>query len=249
MKRLRLWFTLAAMAGWATIAVPVHAQLNTCLPPNPDEYLLLVVSQTPESQAQVRRSLPPNASAIVCRYLDTTVTRVEGFTNLDIANAWAKYMTDVAGLPAFVAQPSTAIATTPTVPQPTVPQPTVPQPNPTPQVIPPTTRQPSTTTRPSTPASTTPVPSPLPYNPKLLGAGYAVLVDYDNRPEVAAQLRQILGRDVGFVSYEQRPYLLANHTPAQGTANATQKVLRDRGFRTVIVEGQRVVLMSRTVRY
>jgi len=246
MKRLRLWFTLAVLAGWAATSAPATAQLITCQPPNSGEYLLLVVSPTPENQAQVKRSLPPNASTIVCRYLDSTVTRVEGFTSLDIANAWAKYMTDVAGLPAFVAQPSTAVATTPTVTQPTATQP-----SPTPQVLPPTTRQPQqpAATRPATPSPTAVAPSPLPYNPKLLGAGYAVLVDYDSRPEVALQLRKILGRDVGFVSYEQRPYLLANHTPAQGTANATQKALRDRGFRTMIVEGQQVVLMSRTVRY
>ncbi len=248
MKRLHPWLCLATLTtGWVAIATPSISQLSACQPPNPGEYLLLVVSQTPESQAQVRRALPANASTIVCQYLDTTVTRVEGFTNLDIANAWATYMTDVAGLPAFVAQPSSVVAAAPPTTTPVVPQPTS-QPSPTPQVVPPATSQPRP---PATPRPTTqaPAPSPLPYNPKLLGTGYAVLVDYNNRPEVATQLRQVLGRDVGLVSYEQRPYLLANHTPAQGTANATQRALRDRGFTTVIVDGNAVVLMSRTVRY
>lgn len=216
---------------WATLAVPSQSQLSTCQPPNPGEYLLLVVSQTPEAQTQVKRALPPNASSSVCQYLDTIVTRVEGFTNLDIANAWAAYVTDVIGLPAFVAQPASTVATSPTAPSPTAPSPIMPSPQPT------------------QPRPTQPVPAPLPYNPRLLGSGFAVLVDYNNRPEIAAQLRQILGRDVGFVSYEQRPYLLANHTPAQGTASATQRVLRDRGFQTLIVNAQDVVLVSRTVRY
>ncbi|MCS6812956.1 MAG: hypothetical protein NZ772_05200, partial [Cyanobacteria bacterium] len=218
MNWFRPWSMLVTTTTvWAALTVPSQSQLSMCQPPNPGEYLLLVVSQTPEAQAQVKRALPANASSSVCQYLDTIITRVEGFTNLDIANAWAAYVTDVSGLPAFVVQPASTVATSPIVPSPTVPST---QPSP---VVTPIDRQP----QPTQARPTQPAPAPLPYNPKLLGSGFAVLVDYNNRPEIASQLRQILGRDIGFVSYEQRPYLLANHTPAQGTANATQRVLRD----------------------
>ncbi|MBD2020491.1 hypothetical protein H6F43_09855, partial [Leptolyngbya sp. FACHB-36] len=80
----------------------------SCPPPSGGEYLLLVVSKTPDVQERVRRSLPPSASPILCNYLSDVVTRVGGFTTVDSASAWAKYLTDTAGLSAFVARPSDA---------------------------------------------------------------------------------------------------------------------------------------------
>lgn len=228
-KQQRHQFTLAALAIGGVLwgSVPSSpAQLAPCPPPNSGEYLLLILSPTSESQAQARQALPSVVSISVCNYLNDTVTRAGGFTDLEVANAWATYMTETVGLLTYVARPATTTAVVPT-PQPSPIATPTPRPSPSPVAA----------------------PSPLPYNPQPLGSGYAVLVDYGRQPEVAARLRQILGRDVGLVSYNQRPYLLANHTPAQGTANATLTILRDRGFQTMMVDGQQVVVMSRTVRY
>ncbi|NJR49433.1 MAG: hypothetical protein HC780_07525 [Leptolyngbyaceae cyanobacterium CSU_1_3] len=85
------------------------------------------------------------------------------------------------------------------------------------------------------------------YNPQLLGAGYAVLVSYFDRPELAVQIQQALQKEVGLVSYGQRPYLLAIQTPDQATANATLKNLSDRGFWVMVVDSRRVTLLKSVV--
>lgn len=98
----------------------------------------------------------------------------------------------------------------------------------------------------NSPSSPRPVAA---YNPQPLGAGYAVLVDYFNRPEVANQVRQVLGRDVGLVSYFSRPYLLAIYTQDQSEANALLRQLSDRGFSALVVDSSRAVLLTPAVRY
>ena len=237
-----LSYVLLAMVGLGSLVKPVVAQPANCQPPKAGEYLLLVVSETADSQAQVKRTVPPSVNTTVCRYLDSTVTRVEGFTTLDVANSWARYMTEIVGLPAFVAQPPQANSSQPSA-SPSQPA---------------ASSVPAATSTASSPSSATPSPAqtsaqptiaPIAYNPELLGQGYAVLVDYQQNPELAAQLKRLLGRDVGLVSYRQRPYLLANHTPHQGTANATLKAVSDRGFIGLIVDGNRVMMLSRVVRY
>jgi hypothetical protein len=87
------------------------------------------------------------------------------------------------------------------------------------------------------------------YNPKLLGEGYAVIVNYFNKPEIAAQLREILGSDIGLASYGQRPYLLAIHTTNQQKANATLQKLSDRGFWSMVVDSRRVTLLKSMVSF
>jgi hypothetical protein len=123
-----------------------------CQPPNPSEYLLLIVSQTPENQERVRRILPPSATATVCNYLDDVVTRVSGFTTVDTANAWARYMTESIGLTAFVARPAE------TPPAPVLPLPS--SQTPQPQTFPPVQSfpQPPNPARPNscTPGNSTP---------------------------------------------------------------------------------------------
>lgn len=89
----------------------------------------------------------------------------------------------------------------------------------------------------------------LAYNPKRLGEGYAVLVDYFNKPEIAAQVQQLLGGDVGLVSYGQRPYLLAVYTTSQRQANSTLKELSDRGFWSMVVDSRRVTLLRPIVSF
>ncbi|MGI2907486.1 hypothetical protein [Tolypothrix sp. VBCCA 56010] len=110
------------------------------------------------------------------------------------------------------------------------------------------------TTRPTTTTTTTttnvqqPRSQAVSYNPQSLGTGYAVLVDYFNRPELATQLQQIVEGDVGFVSYGQRPYLLAVYTTNQKEAYNTLQKLNDRGFSTYLVDSRKVLLLRSVVR-
>jgi hypothetical protein len=81
-----------------------------------------------------------------------------------------------------------------------------------------------------------------------LGEGYAILVDYFNRPEMVSSLRNAVGGDVGFVSYGQRPYLLAVYTTNQKEAYNTLKKLSETGFVAILADGQKVVLLRSIVR-
>jgi len=95
----------------------------------------------------------------------------------------------------------------------------------------------------------TPPPTAPVYQPQALGTGYAVLVDYFNRPELAAQVQQALGRDVGLASYFSRSYLLAVHTQNESEANAILRQLSDRGLGAILVDSSRVILLSPSVSY
>ncbi|MDX2232045.1 MAG: hypothetical protein NW220_20585 [Leptolyngbyaceae cyanobacterium bins.349] len=227
------WLPAIAIAGLSTTtqAQLPPAQLtpnssvaaSPCQPPQPNEFLLLVVTRTPASQAQVNQLLPPNTSIVTCRYLDDTVTRVGGFRTVERANAWARYLSETTGLAAFVARPAEAPATATTlgIPQ-TTPSATV-----------------------NRPAATKPTASG--YNPTPLGPGYAVLVDYANQPELAAKLQQALGKEIGLVSYGQSPFLLALYTNDSNAANAALQALSDRGFWATLVDSRRVVLLRQPV--
>ncbi|MUG91097.1 hypothetical protein F7734_00705 [Scytonema sp. UIC 10036] len=86
------------------------------------------------------------------------------------------------------------------------------------------------------------------YKPQQLGEGYAVLVDYYNRPEVANQVQEVVGRDVGFATYGQRPYLLAVYTSNQKDAYTTLQKLSEQGFSAVLVDSRKVLLLRSAVR-
>ncbi|MBW4565865.1 MAG: hypothetical protein KME32_33240 [Mojavia pulchra JT2-VF2] len=86
------------------------------------------------------------------------------------------------------------------------------------------------------------------YNPQALGQGYAVLVDYFNRPELASNVEQVVGGDVGFASYGQRPYLLAVYTTNQKEAYSTLQKLNERGFVAYLVDSRKVMLLRSIVR-
>ncbi len=86
------------------------------------------------------------------------------------------------------------------------------------------------------------------FNPQPLGPGYAVLVDYFNQPELAAQVRKVLGAQVGLASYGQRPFLFVAYTTDQNAATAAVKTLSDRGFWPMLVDSRRVTLISPAVR-
>ncbi len=217
----------------------VAAQSNTsaCQGPRQGEFLLLVVSPTPENQSQLRRALPTEINTTVCQYLSDTVTRIGGFSKVDDANGWARYVRDIVGLSAFVTTGQTT-PTTPTTTQPYNPPPRIqPTYNPTPRI------QPTTNQTPFNPTAN----NPQGYNPQALGSGYAVLIDYGNHPEIATQVQQAVGGDVGFVSYGQRPFLLAVYTTNQREASTTLQTLSDRGFFAMIVDSRKVTLLRSNV--
>jgi hypothetical protein len=93
-----------------------------------------------------------------------------------------------------------------------------------------------------------PPPQTVTYNPQTLGTGYAVLVDYFNRPELVSNVQQVVGGDVGFASYGQRPYLLAVYTTNQTEAYNTLQKLNERGFAAYLVDSRKVMLLRSNVR-
>lgn len=212
-----------------------------CGPPSSGEYLLLIQGDTVSARDRIQNLLPTTTSVSVCRYLDDIVVRAGGFTSLENANAWAQYLTESEGAQAFVARPAApgeVAAAAPIEAEPVEPIPELPQEDitaavETPAAVPETT--------PSTPAAT------VAYAPKLLGEGYAVLVDYGNNPEVAKQLQQALNQPIGLAIYEQRPFLLAaQSTDPQAAAQVLQTLSSSR-FGAFIVDSSDVVLLSTAV--
>ncbi len=210
---------LLAVAGWGlgTTAVLSQTTPSACQPPRADEYLLLVRNPTPAKQSQVQQILPATADISICRYDNQNVIRVSGFSTLDVANAWASYVTEVSGSPTVVLRPSRSASG-----------------ERSPAVTP-------TTAQPSQPATATA------YRPQPLGAGYAVLVDYRNQPAIATQVQQLLGQEIGVATYGQRPYLLAGYTANPTAASELLKTLSDRGLLAILVDAQRVVVLKPTV--
>jgi hypothetical protein len=236
----------SAALGWValTAGLSVGSGLNqgaiaqtqsACQSPRPNEYLLLVRNPKANTQTQLQQLLPANALLTPCTYRNESVVRVEGFASADVANAWAKYLSDQAGLQAIVSSPSsTSVSTSPNPPANSgTGAGSFPRPNTTP----------STPTTPTTPATTG-----TSFNPRLLGSGYAVLVSYFNRPEVAADVRKITNRNVGLVSFEQRPYLLAAHGTNASSASAVLSKLTQEGLVAVLVDSRGVVLLTADVR-
>ncbi|MBD2338840.1 hypothetical protein H6G64_17845 [Calothrix sp. FACHB-156] len=91
-------------------------------------------------------------------------------------------------------------------------------------------------------------PQNVTFKPQALGEGYAVLVDYFNRPELASNVEQVVGGDVGFASYGQRPYLLAVYTTNQKEAHNTLQKLNESGFAAYLVDSRKVMLLRSNVR-
>lgn len=212
--------SLLTATSWG-LAVQTSLAQETCAAPKPGEYLLLIVSNTSEEQKLVQRTLPNDIKSEVCRYLTNLVTRVGGFSDPLIAEDWATYLQDRVKLPAYVVkQEVTAIP------------------------------------RPSSSLGQTPIvretpPKPrieLAPNPQALGSGYAVLVDYLNQPELVQKLRTLVGENVGLVSYGQRPYLLVEYTTDSERATATLNKLSSRGFWSMLVDSNRVTVISPTVK-
>lgn len=100
-----------------------------------------------------------------------------------------------------------------------------------------------------TATATAPLTNSPAFSPQPLGQGYAVLVDYFNQPEEAARLKQLLGSEIGLVSYGKRPYLLAVYTTSEQKANSLLRKLSDRGFWSMVVDSRRVTLLRPVVSF
>ncbi len=225
---------LLTIAGLLLASRPAFAQQNpTCQPPNNNEFLLLVVTRSQADQSKVRSVLPSNASAIVCQYYQDTVVRVGGFQDQETASSWANYITTQVGLQAAVARPSQVATQPTTTPFPSPNYPTNPVPN-----------YPTSGGYSTNPVPNYPVPNNGAYNPQPLGAGYAVIVHYHNRPEIALQIRQALNREIGLVSYGQRPYLLAVHTSDLNIADSALRSLSAQGYEVTVVDSRKVILLK-----
>jgi hypothetical protein len=238
-----LWLTTGLMGGGEAIA-----QSSSCEPPRANEYLLLVVNQNAQTPDQLRQTLPPNATITVCNYLGNEVTRVSGFTNSEVASSWAQYLTELGGLQAFVARPAEGGPASSATPVVTTVS-TTPPPTATSASSSSASVSSSSEDTPATTSTTAAAPTgvTIAYNPQQLGAGYAVLVDYSNRPEVAADVQKLLSRQIGLVSYQQRPYLLAVHTDDAMVASSILQTLSDRNFTALIIDSRRAVLLSPSV--
>jgi hypothetical protein len=106
---------ILALTATASPSLAQSPDLPACQPPAAGEYLLLVVTPTAQTQAQLKQSLPPSVNVPACNYLGSQVSRMGGFRDLENANAWSQYITEVVGLPAFVARPSAETAETASV--------------------------------------------------------------------------------------------------------------------------------------
>ena len=245
-KTLRRWGLVAALVAGGGIAPQAIAdEFPPCAPPGSGEYLLLIQGDTVNARDRIQNLLPTTTSVSVCRYLDDIVVRAGGFTSLENANAWAQYLTEAEGAQAFVARPAAPgeVATTaPIEAEPVEPVPERPEEDQaatataaaaTPAAAPETT--------PATPDAT------VAYAPKLLGEGYAVLVDYSNNPEVAKQLQQALNQPIGLAIYQQRPFLLATQSTDPQVAAQVLQTLSNSRFGAFIVDSSEVVLLSTAV--
>lgn len=264
--RLSLIGAATSIAAVTLPMLPTRSQsLPACEPPRLDEYLLIVVDPTEEIQRQLRNALPGNATAIVCTYLSDRVLRIDGFNTPEVAQSWAQYVSDDSGLRTFVARPPVTAAAPLIAPTPAVsiappvspaisstlqPAAVLPDPFPQPTSLAAPSPAPTPTPAATSIAPAAPVaaaPTTATYNPQPLGAGYAVLVDYANRPEVAIELRQVLARDVGLVAYGQRPYLLAIQTPDLAAANQVLQTLTGQNFTALLVDSQSAILLTPVV--
>lgn len=220
---------IAGMTLVLNVIPPASAQLANCQAPRPNEPLLLVVTRTPEAQARLRSVISRDAEVSVCNYFGETVTRIGGYRDTDTANSWAGYLNETVKLRTFVALPAGGqVASQPEVPVQAIDL----------------SREPVRTAT----LSPEPInPNPSGYNPRALEDGFAVIVNHYNRPEVAAQMQQVLNRNIGLVSFEQRPFLLAVHTRDRGSADRIMQILNDRGFAAMLVSGRRLTLLTPVV--
>jgi hypothetical protein len=245
---VKKWFRFTAFAVLLTsysVSPNVASAAASCEPPEAGEYLVLIVSETTAEQDLARKTLPSDIKSEVCRYVEDLVTRVGGFKDQLIAEDWAAYLKESSGLQTYVVKPETVSERPPSRPVVNRSPASELQTEPRSQARPRSQTQPQTQTQPQ--------PRPQPpseqarFNPRRLGSGYAVLVDYLNQPDLAAEIEEITGTAVGLASYGQRPYLLVTQTNSLETATSTLQTLSNRGFLSLMVDSRRVTLISPNV--
>lgn len=238
MKRF-LIITILVLSGFPkAMAQPVgtpaagNVTIADCLPPSGNEFLLFATAGTLDAQAVLRSKAPTDATTTVCRYQGETLMRVAGFASEASAAAWGQYLIRATGISTTIVRPIPVAAA----------------------ITPVTSGVSSGITTDVAPKATAIVSgagagsvgkrfSPGVYKPQALSSGYAVLVNYNNRPDVAVQLSQALSQDVGVAVYGEQPYLLVTQTGEMSAANALVKLLNDRGFLALRVEAKSVVLL------
>ncbi|MEM9450306.1 MAG: hypothetical protein AAGA75_17465 [Cyanobacteria bacterium P01_E01_bin.6] len=226
---------LSILTGMIWISDASAQSVAECQLPETDQYSLLVDGQTPEEQRRLEQVLPSSATITPCMYRNQLVIQVSTFEDEALAQSWAEYLTDVEEFETIVARNQTPSSeagnSTGTVPPTNGTSPNFPQPTTTPSSNPG-----------SSPTSATPV-----YAPATLEPGYAVLVRYDNRPEIAAAVQSALNAPVGLAVYEQQPYLIVAYSTDPAIAGQVLQGLSDRRFGAFIVSSQRVVVLSSSI--
>lgn len=197
--------------SFLTIEDKYAMAIEDCQSPTSNEYLLVILTETPANQDVLRRSLPPDIRINICRYIDQIVSSIRGFDDKDVASDWGRYIQDVVGLNAYVVIPKPKEKT-------------------------------------KSLNQCLPTPPEIGFNPQLLGRGYAVLVDYNNQPEIALQLQKILGRNLGLATYGQKYFFLVTYTKESQTATNSMFSLSNRGFLTFVVDSSKVTLINPRVK-
>ena len=248
-KRLLTMTSLALSAMPAAIseaiAQPVASPtaigtIADCLPPATNEFLLFATARTLEAQSVLRSKAPTDATTTVCRYQGEVVMRVAGFASEPSAAAWGQYLIRTTGIPTTIVRP---VPVAPVVSPAIAPvSNSVNTPEATPKVTPVLTGGNSGN------GSVGKRFSPGVYKPQALTSGYAVLVNYNNRPDVAVQLGQVLNQNIGVAVYGERSYLFVMQTGEMTAANAVVKLLNDRGFLALRVEAKSVVVLRSIVK-
>lgn len=239
MKRFLIMTILASSGVPAAIAQPMGipaagtGTMTDCLPPGANEFLLFATARTLDAQSVLRSKAPTDATTTVCRYQGETVMRVAGFASEPSAAAWGQYLIRTTGIPTTIVRPVPVAAA----------------------ITPVTTSVATGVTTDITPKAGSPGNgsvgkrfAPGVYKPQALSSGYAVLVNYNNRPDVAVRLSQVLSQDVGVAVYGEQPYLFVMQTGEMTAANAVVKLLNDRGFLALRVEAKSVVVLRPVVK-
>lgn len=240
MKRFLIISILALYGVPRAMAQPVgtpaagNGTIADCLPPSANEFLLFATARTPDAQTVLRSKAPTDATTTVCRYQGEVVIRVAGFASEASAAAWGQYLIRTTGIPTTIVRP---------VPVAAVVSPVAPAISPVSDIAPKLTTGLTGASTANGGGSVGKRFSPGVYNPQALSSGYAVLVNYNNRPDVSVKLGQVLNQDVGVAVYGERPYLFVMQTNEMTAANAVVKLLNDRGFLALPVEAKSVVVL------
>ena len=207
---------------WNGSLAAIAQPLPPCDPPESDEHLVLVDQQTPEELEQLKKVLPNGSTTAICQYLDDGVIRVGGFANEEVATAWAEYLSKTLQVQTAIVRPATSISS-----------------------------QPDDGTTPSVPDSAGEAvldePSYPDYDPQVLEEGYAILVNYADRTDIAIAVQTELGESVGLAVYRQSPYLIALQSDDFKETGEILRQLIEADFDALMVDSRQVVLMTPVV--